>query len=172
MPYCNKNNLPRVNSQIRVPRVKLIDQNSEVVGIVDTAKALDMARKANLDLVEVASSPTPVCKLLDFGKLKYENKKKAQESKKKQKIAHIKEIKLKPRIGQNDLMIKIKQMRSFIQNKDKVKVSLTFRGREIVHSETGIKVFETIINELGELVKLEVAPKRQGNQLGMILIPS
>lgn len=160
------------NNQIKANQVRLIDQNGQMVGVVPLADALIMAQSAGLDLVEVSPNPElPVCKILDFHKLKYDAKKKAALAKKKQKVSLLKEIKLRPNIGQNDLDIKIKHIKEFIEHNHKVKIILTFRGREITHPEIGTNIMQNIIEQLGNSIKVEFGPKIQGNQILLIIMP-
>lgn len=142
-----------------------------MVGVVDLAVALKKAEEASLDLVEIApQSEPPVCKILDFGKYKYEIKKKSISSKKKQRVVALKEIKLRLNIGEHDLQVKLKQIRNFITDGDKVKICLKFRGREITHNELGMAVMNRILEELGELVKTEMGPRIEGMQILMVLV--
>lgn len=145
-----------------------------MVGVVQIEEALKIARRAELDLVEISpNAEPPVCKIMDFNKYKYEAKKRLSEAKKKQKVSVLKEIKLRPFIGHGDLMTKIKNIKSFLNDGDKVKISLMFRGREITHKEIGEKVFETIVEEVGEEnFRFDVPPKAQGNNLFMIMCPA
>lgn len=162
----------RTNSHIIANEVRLIDSDGAMLGITPLHKALSMARLKNMDLVEIApEAAPPVCKIMDFAKFRYEEKKKAVEAKKKQKTLEIKEIKLKPRICVNDLNIKIKQMTQFINDKHHVKVTLIYRGREAMHKENGIKIFEKICESLAEIAKPEAEPKILGNTLHMKLVP-
>ncbi len=143
-----------------------------MVGIVTKEQALIIAQAAGLDLVEISPQvEPPICKILDFGKYKYENKKKSQEAKKKQKNIVIKEIKLRPNIAKGDLEIKMRNIRHFIDDGNKVKVSLQFRGRELLHQNLGYQLLETIIENLKDVIKLEISPKIEGNQITMIVIP-
>jgi translation initiation factor IF-3 len=145
-----------------------------MVGVLQIEEALKIARRAELDLVEI--SPTaepPVCKIMNFNKYKYEAKKRLSEAKKKQKVSALKEIKLRPFIGHGDLMTKIKNIKNFLNDGDKVKILLSFRGREITHKEIGDKVLDTIIQEIGEEnFRFDVPPKSQGNNLFMIICSS
>lgn len=143
-----------------------------MVGILSLNDALKRAEDVGLDLVEV--SPTaepPVCKITDYGKFKYEAKKKAHDARKKQKIVEIKEIKLRPNIGQNDYDVKMRSMNKFIEAGDKVKITLKFRGREIAHNDIGLKLLEKIRLEMEPIAKIELAPKMEGKQLLMIISP-
>ncbi|MBX6747805.1 MAG: translation initiation factor IF-3, partial [Acetobacteraceae bacterium] len=147
---------PRVNEDIRVPQVRLIDQNGEMLGVMSTREALMRAYDAGLDLLEVSPNAVPpVCKILDYGKYKYEQQKKANEARKKQKIVEIKEVKVRPNIDDHDYDVKMRAMKSFIEEGDKVKVTLRFRGREMAHQDLGIKVLERIRGDLGDSIKVE-----------------
>lgn len=144
-----------------------------MLGVRSIKEAMELAIKAGLDLVEI--SPTaepPVCKILDFGRFKYEEKKREHDAKKKQKTVTLKEMKFKPNIGQGDFDTKLRKIKEFLQNGDKVKVSLWFKGREIVHNDIGMKLFERIIENLGELAKIEFAPKLEGKQIMMVVSPA
>ncbi len=163
---------PRVNDEISVPNVRLIDEKGEQVGIVELEDALDRAFDAGLDLVEVAgTADPPVCKILDVGKLKYQEQKKKTEARKKQKVIEVKEIKMRPNIDQHDYDVKMRNARRFIDDGDKVKVTLRFRGRELTHPELGMKVLERVRDELDEVTKVEQMPKMEGRQMVMIIAP-
>lgn len=151
--------------------MRLIDQNSEMVGVVDIATALQYAEKAGLDLVEIApQSEPPVCKILDFGKFKYEIKKKSSGAKKKQRVVAIKEIKLRITIGEHDLQVKLRHIRGFIADGDKVKVSLKFRGREITHNELGLALMRRVQTEVADIAKADNEPRIEGSQVVMSLV--
>lgn len=144
-----------------------------MIGVVDIREALAQAEKAGLDLVEISpNAEPPVCKILDFGKFKYEAKKRVHDAKKKQKVIVLKEIKFKPNIGQGDFDTKLRKIKEFLQEGDKVKISLWFKGREIVHNEIGMKLFERITESLGDLVKIESEPKMEGKQIIMVVSPA
>lgn len=150
----------------------MVDEQGEMVGIVNIREALERAERTGLDLVEISPNAVPpVCKILDFGKFKYENKKRVHDLKKKQKVVVLKEIKFKLNIGQGDFDTKLRKIREFLEEGDKVKVSLWFKGREIVHNEIGMRLFERIIAALGDTAKIELAPKMEGKQIMMIVIP-
>ncbi len=135
-------------------------------------EALLRAYEAGLDLVEISPNAVPpVCKILDYGKYKYEQQKKASEARKKQKIVEVKEIKVRPNIDDHDYAVKMRQMRGFIENGDKVKVTLRFRGREMAHQDLGAKVLERIRTDLGDLVKVEQFPRLENRQMVMVLAP-
>ena len=162
---------PRINDEIRVPQVRLIDDRGEMIGVMSAREALIRAYDVGLDLVEISPNAVPpVCKILDYGKYKYEQQKKANEARKKQKVVEIKEIKVRPNIDDHDYEVKMKQMKNFIGEGDKVKVTLRFRGREM-HQELGVKVLERIRNDLTELVKVEQMPKLENRQMVMVIAP-
>ncbi|MBN8827262.1 MAG: translation initiation factor IF-3 [Sphingobacteriia bacterium] len=166
------NQFPRANREITTKQVRLIDFDGTMLGVVTTQEALKIAADRGLDLVEV--SPTadpPVCKVLDFGKYKYEAQKKAHDAKKKQKVIEVKEIKLRPTIAEGDYEVKLRSVKKFITEGDKVKVSVKFRGREITHDEFGMNLLVRMKTELSEICKVELEPKMEGKQLIMILAP-
>jgi translation initiation factor IF-3 len=143
-----------------------------MIGVMSAREALIRAYDVGLDLVEISPNAVPpVCKILDYGKYKYEQQKKANEARKKQKVVEIKEIKVRPNIDDHDYDVKMKQMRNFIGEGDKVKVTLRFRGREMAHQELGVKVLERIRNDLTELVKVEQMPKLENRQMVMVVSP-
>ncbi|MES2710697.1 MAG: translation initiation factor IF-3 [Pseudomonadota bacterium] len=163
---------PRVNEEIRVPQVRLIDQDGEMQGVMTAREALVRAYDVGLDLLEISPNAVPpVCKILDYGKYKYEQQKKANEARKKQKVVEIKEIKVRPNIDDHDYDTKMKQMKGFIEDGDKVKVTLRFRGREMAHQELGVKVLERIRTDLGEMIKVESMPRLENRQMVMVLAP-
>ena len=163
---------PRVNEDIRVPQVQLIDQDGVNRGAIPIREALAIAVEAGLDLVEVAPNATPpVCKILDYGKFKYESQKKAAEARKKQKIIEVKEIKMRPTIDDHDYDVKMRAMRRFFEEGDKVKVTLRFRGREMAHQDLGLKLLDRVRGEVTEVAKVEQEPKLEGRQMIMVLAP-
>ncbi|WP_333784909.1 translation initiation factor IF-3 [Thermocrinis sp.] len=164
----------RVNRQIRAREVRLIDQDGKQIGIVPIQEALKIAEERGLDLVEVAPNANPpVCKLLDYGKFLYEMKKKEKEAKKKQKehSMEVKDINLSLRIDEHDLKVKLKHMREFLEDGDKVRVRIRFRGRENVHPELADKLVNRIVEDLSDCAQLEAQPKREGNFLMFSLLP-
>jgi translation initiation factor IF-3 len=164
---------PRINFQIKVDKVRLIDAAGEMVGVVSVEEGVRLARASGLDLVEVSpNAEPPVCKILDYGKYKYEAQKKASEARKKQKIVVLKEIKLRPTIDPHDLSIKLKQSRKFLEEGDKVKFTLRFRGREMSHQQLGLEVMTKVKAELQDLSKVESDARIDGRQAVMILGPS
>ena len=163
---------PAVNEQIRAPEVRLIDEKGENAGVMPIAQALGRAEQAGLDLVEIApQADPPVCKILDFGKYKYEEQKRKNEARKKQKVIEIKEIKMRPSIDDHDYDIKMRSVVKFLTGGDKVKVTLRFRGRELVHQEIGMKVLERVRGDLAEVAKVEQFPKMEGRQMTMVVVP-
>jgi translation initiation factor IF-3 len=161
-----------VNEDIRVPQVRLIDQDGEMQGVMSTRDALNRAFSVGLDLLEISpNADPPVVKILDFGKFKYEQQKKKNEARKKQKVIEIKEIKVRPNIDENDYQVKMRAMKSFIDEGDKVKVTLRFRGREMAHQEIGIRVLERIRTEMDPLTKVEQMPRMENRQMVMVLAP-
>ena len=163
---------PRVNGEINVMRVRLVDEQGRMVGVVGRSEALAMAAEAGLDLVEIApNADPPVCKILDFGKFKYEEQKKKNEARKKQKIIEVKEIKLRPSIDDHDYEVKMRSMNKFIEEGDKVKVTMRFRGRELAHQELGMNVLIRVRDDLGEIAKVEQMPRMEGRQMTMVVAP-
>ena len=153
--------------------MRVVGHEGEVLGILPLSKALSIAKKDGLDLVEVApNSDPPVCKVMDYGKHRYEIKAKAKASRKKQKTVSTKEIKIRPAIGKGDYDVKLRSINNFIIDGNRVKVSLKFRGREITHKEVGSELMERIIGDLGESIKVEMAPKMDGRQMIMIFAPA
>ncbi|MDE1994764.1 MAG: translation initiation factor IF-3 [Rhizobiaceae bacterium] len=163
---------PRSNREIRIPKVQLITADGQNMGIVPTDQALRMAEEAGLDLVEISpNAEPPVCKILDLGKLKYANQKKAAEARKKQKIVEVKEIKMRPNIDTHDYDVKMKAIERFFEEGDKVKVTLKFRGREMAHQELGMKLLQQVKEDMLEIAKVEAEPKLEGRQMMMVLAP-
>jgi translation initiation factor IF-3 len=163
---------PRANEMIRVPEVRLIDAEGENRGVVAIAEAISVARAAGLDLVEISPhAAPPVCKVLDLGKLKYENQKKANLARKKQKVIEVKEIKMRPNIDQHDYEVKLKAMHRFFGVGDKVKVTLRFRGREMAHQDIGAGVLKRVQEDMNEVAKVESFPTMEGRQMTMVMAP-
>ncbi len=161
-----------MNNDIDVDKVRLVGADGENVGIVGIDEALDMAAEAGMDLVEVSpNADPPVCKILDYGKFKYKAQKKANEARKKQKTVDIKEIKMRPNIDQHDYDVKMRSMTKFIDEGDKVKVTLRFRGREMAHQELGMRVLHRVRDDLQEVSKVEQFPKMEGRQMTMVIAP-
>jgi translation initiation factor IF-3 len=163
----------RINEQIDVPEVRLIDDAGEMLGVVSLREAQARADDLGLDLVEV--SPTaqpPVCKILDYGKFKYEAQKKANAARKKQRVIDVKEIKMRPSIDDNDYNIKMRKIFSFLEEGDKVKVTMRFRGRELAHQDIAMRVLTRVRDQVGELAKIEQFPRMEGRQMVMVMAPS
>jgi translation initiation factor IF-3 len=163
---------PRSNREIRIPKVQLINEEGVNLGVIATDQALRMAEEAGLDLVEISpNAEPPVCKILDLGKLKYANQKKAAEARKKQKIVEVKEIKMRPNIDTHDYEVKMKAMNRFFEEGDKVKVTLKFRGREMAHQELGMRLLLQVKEDTLGIAKVEAEPKLEGRQMMMVLAP-
>jgi translation initiation factor IF-3 len=163
---------PRTNRDIRIREVQLIDQNGENKGVVLTVDALKMAEDAGLDLVEIApNSVPPVCKILDYGRFRFAEQKKAAEARKNQKVIEIKEIKLRPGIDKHDYEVKMRSLKGFIEEGDKVKITLRFRGREMAHQHLGMEVLNRVKAETAAFVKVESEPSLDGRQVVMVLAP-
>jgi translation initiation factor IF-3 len=163
---------PRTNREIRVREVQLIDAEGQNRGVVDIVEALRLSEEDGLDLVEIVPNANPpVCKILDYGKYRFNEQKKAAEARKKQKVVEIKEIKLRPGIDDHDYETKMKAVRRFFDEGDKVKFVLRFRGREMAHQELGFKVLERVKVETAPLAKIELEPSMEGRQMIMILAP-
>ncbi len=164
---------PRVNEQIRIPKIRLVDENGEMVGVVTVQEGLRRAEEAGLDLVEVSpGAEPPVCKILNYGKYKYELQKKAAEAKKKQKVIEIKEIKIRPTIEDHDYEVKLRAAKKFLENEDKVKVTLRLRGREMAHIDLALQILTRFKGDLVEFAKVEQEPKLEGKQAIMMLVPA
>ncbi len=162
----------RINERIRVPQVRLIGADSEQIGVVDTAEALKIAREADLDLVEVAAdSRPPVCRLLDYSKYKYEQEQKAKQARKHQQQVNVREIKLRPKIADHDYETKKGHVERFLNKKDKVKITIMFRGREQAHPERGRMLLDRLFVDLGDLAVVEQAPQQEGRNMHMVLAP-
>lgn len=162
---------PRVNDQIRSREVRVINEAGDMLGVMAPFEAIKLAQAAGLDLIEVSpNAAPPVCKILDYGKYKYELQKKAAEARKKQKVIDIKEIKLRPTIGDHDYEIKLKQARKFLEDGDKVKFTLRFRGREQSHLELSMKVMHRAKAELADVSKIEQDIQAEGRQAVMVLM--
>jgi len=163
---------PRINAQINVPSVRVVGEDGEMIGVLPIREALSRAAEVGLDLVEISpNAEPPVCKILDFGKYKYEIQKKKNEARKKQKVIEVKEIKLRPGIDIHDYEVKMRAIHRFLEEGDKVKVTMRFRGREMVHQEIGLKVLERVRDELEERAKVEQMPRLEGRQMIMVLAP-
>ncbi|PIQ97440.1 MAG: translation initiation factor IF-3 [Nitrospinae bacterium CG11_big_fil_rev_8_21_14_0_20_56_8] len=157
---------------IRVKEVSVVDEDGQALGTMPTYQAISMALEKGLDLVEVAPTAVPpVCRVMDYGKFKYRQSKKAHEAKKNQKVIHVKEVKFRPNTDQHDFEFKLKHVQRFLENGDKAKVVIFFRGREIVHRELGEKLLERIVKATEELALVEQSSKQEGRTLVMVLAP-
>ncbi len=162
----------RINGEIRVPEVRLIGVEGEQLGVVKTADALVLSEQNEVDLVEIApNAEPPVCRLMDYGKFKYQEQKRQQEARSKQKIIQVKEVKFRPGTDEGDYQVKLRNLRRFIEEGDKAKVTLRFRGREMAHQELGMRVLERVRDDLVELCLVEAMPKLEGRQMVMVLAP-
>ncbi|WP_341808156.1 translation initiation factor IF-3 [Wolbachia endosymbiont (group E) of Neria commutata] len=165
-----KSNKSRINEFITAREVRLVDHTGEMIGVVLIERALESAQSVGLDLVEIAPDSTPpVCKILDYSKQKYDAKKKASEAKKKQKTLTTKEIKIGPNIGDHDYGTKLRHAREFLEHGHKVKVTMRFRGRELINTDVGLEKLERLITDTEDIAKVELAPKREGNQYFLAL---
>ncbi len=163
---------PRINEAIRSASVRCIDAEGEQLGVLTINEALEKAMEAGLDLVELQpNAEPPVCKILDYGKFKYQAQKRANEARKKQKIIEVKEIKLRPNIDDHDYQVKMRAVNKFLAAGDKVKVTLRFRGREMAHVELGAQLLERVRVEIDEVAKVEAMPKMEGRQMIMVIAP-
>ncbi len=163
---------PRVNEAIQSSSVRVVGAEGELLGVMSLDQALEQADAAGLDLVEVSpNAEPPVCKILDYGKFKYQAQKKANEARKKQKVMDVKEIKMRPGIDQHDYETKMKAVHKFLDEGDKVKVTIRFRGREFLHQQLGLQVLFKVRDEVEEKAKVEAIPKMEGRQMVMVLSP-
>ena len=163
---------PRTNDDIKAAKVLLIDEHGEKQGVMPLAAALDAAREASMDLVEVSpNQEVPVVKILDYGKLRFEERKKKAAAKKKQKNSELKEIKMRPNIDTHDYEVKAKAMTRFFEAGDKVEVTLRFRGREMAHQHLGMELLNRVKEDFDEMAKVELEPKLEGRQMTMVLTP-
>ncbi|ETX27182.1 translation initiation factor IF-3 [Roseivivax isoporae] len=163
---------PRVNDRIRVAEIRLIGPDGENVGVVTPARGLELAEAAGLDLVEISPNATPpVCKIMDFGKFKYEQQKREAEARKKQKVIEVKEVKFRPNTDTHDYEVKMKNVVKFLEHGDKVKVTLRFRGREMAHQNLGRDLLERVAEDVKEIGKVENMPKMEGRQMVMMIGP-
>lgn len=161
-----------INEQIKDKEIRVIDSNGEQIGIMPIKKALKLAQEKQLDLVKVApQAKPPVCRIMDYGKYKYEQSKKEKEARKKQKIINIKEIRMSPKIEEHDFLVRVRNAQRFINDGDKVKVTIRFRGREIAHTDLGQEVLEKMAEELKDIAIVEKKPKVEGKNMVMILSP-
>ena len=163
---------PRVNERIRCPEIRLIGAEGENVGVVTPERGMQLAEQAGLDLVEISPNASPpVCKIMDFGKFKYEQQKRESEARKKQKIIEVKEVKFRPNTDTHDYEVKMRNVVKFLENGDKVKVTLRFRGREMAHQNLGRELLERVAEDVKEIGKIENMPKMEGRQMIMMIGP-
>ena len=161
-----------VNRRIRAREVRLIDPDGKQLGVVPLMEALETAESHGLDLVEVAPNVSPpVCRIMDYGRYKYQQNKKLQEAKKRQSTFQVKEIKLRPRTGEHDFQVKMRHVKRFLQNRDKVKVTITFRGREMAHTDLGAALLERVVDETSEVAAVEQEARKEGRIMVMVLTP-
>lgn len=162
----------RRNELIHAREVRVIGAEGEQLGILQRNEAIAMAREIGCDLVEVSSNATPpVCRIMDYGKFKYEQQKKKQDAKKRQAVVRVKEIKVRPKTDEHDYETKLKHIRSFLEDGDRCKVTVFFRGREIVHKDRGIEILERIVKDLEDVGKVEQEPRAEGRTLQMLVVP-
>ena len=163
---------PRINDRIRAPEIRLIGAEGENVGVVTPERGMELADEAGLDLVEISPNASPpVCKIMDFGKYKYETQKRESEARKKQKIIEVKEVKFRPNTDTHDYDVKMRNVTRFLEAGDKVKVTLRFRGREMAHQNLGRELLERVADDIQELGKIENMPKMEGRQMVMMIGP-
>ncbi len=152
--------------------MRLVDQNGEMMGVVGVREALRMAEESGLDLVEISpNADPPVCKILDYGKYKYEQQKKAAEARKNQKTVDVKEIQIRPMIEEHDYQVKLRAARRFLEEGDKLKVILKFRGREMAHTQLGMDLVKRMVSDIGEVGKVDLEPKMEGKQILLVMSP-
>jgi translation initiation factor IF-3 len=162
----------RLNNEITAPEVRLIGVDGEQVGVVPLEQAMDAAAEADLDLVEIQpNAEPPVCRIMDFGKFQFEQKKQQQAAKKKQKQVHVKEVKFRPGTDEGDYQVKLRNLIRFLTDGDKAKVTMRFRGREHAHRELGLEVLKRVESDLAELGQVEQQPQMEGRQMVMVLSP-
>lgn len=165
-----RNDGPRINDEIKAQQVRVVGADGEMLGVLSVSEGVKLAEEAGLDLVEVSpNAEPPVCKILDYGKYKYEQQKKASEARKKQKVVDVKEVKIRPGIEDHDYKVKMRSARKFLENGDKVKVTMRFRGREMAHQNIGMDLLKRMIEELSDIGKVDLEPKMEGRQIIMVL---
>ena len=163
----------RINGEINAREVRLIGTDGEIIGVMSGREAMKLAEDADTDLVEISPNATPpVCRLMDYGKFKFQEQKKAAEARAKQKVIQVKEIKFRPGTDENDYQVKMRNIKRFIEDGDKVKITLRFRGREMAHQEIGMRQLERVRDEMGELIQVESMPKLEGRQMVMMIAPA
>ena len=162
----------RVNERIRIPQVRLIGPEGEQMGIIPTSEGLKKAQELQLDLVEVAPlAKPPVCRILDYSKFKYEQAKREKEARKRQHVKHIKEVRFKPKIEEHDYQVKLRHIKEFLEKKDKVKVAMRFRGREITHTEIGKRILDRLATDIAPIGEVETSPRLEGRSMTMVILP-
>ncbi|MDD2893799.1 MAG: translation initiation factor IF-3 [Halothiobacillaceae bacterium] len=167
-----KDDEPRLNTEITARELRLIDAEGNQVGVVSRYDALRMAEEAELDLVEISPQAVPpVCKIMNYGKFRYQQQKKANEAKKNQKVIEVKEVKFRPGTEEADYQVKLRNVTRFLEDGDKVKITLRFRGREMAHQNIGMLIYDRIEKELGEQITVEQRPKLEGRQMVMVISP-
>ena len=161
---------PRVNHRIRVKQIRCIDEDGKSLGVIETADAMAIANRKGLDLVEIAADQRPpVCRIMDFGKFKYEQKKKEQASKRKQHQVTVKEVRVRPKIATHDVQVKVRKARKFLEDGDKVQVNCLFRGRERAHLEVALKVMKDVFAQLEDIARVEREPHMEGRRMVMLI---
>ena len=162
----------RINERIRVSQVRVIDENGQMVGVMSTREAVEKAREKGFDLVEVSPGGVPpVCRVMDYGKYKYEQSKKAKKAKRRQHVVHVKEIKMRPGIDTHDYQFKMNHARRFLEGHDRVKFILIFRGREVTHLDIGMSLLQKVAQDLSEIATVEAPPRKEGMSVIMVLSP-
>ncbi len=163
---------PRVNRRIRISQVRVIDSDGTQIGVLPTSEALALAEDRGLDLVEVSpKARPPVCKIMDYGKYMYEQRKSAKEAKKRQHVTQVKEIKMRPKIEKHDYEFKVRHAREFLEQGDKVKCTVIFRGRELAHKELGAKIINRAVEDLSDVAQVEVPLRHEGRSIVLVLAP-
>ncbi len=164
--------LPQINERIRFPKIRVVDSDGTQLGIITPREAITIAEERELDLVLVSDkADPPVCRIMDYGKYKFEQEKRAREAKKKQHAAEVKEVKMRYKIEEHDYRVRINQAERFLKSGDKVKATITFRGREIQHVDLAQNLLEKMANDLGEVAEIQQAPKKEGRNMMMLLSP-
>lgn len=160
----------RINGRIRVREVRVVGEEGEQLGVLATPEALKRAEEAGLDLVEVAPTAVPpVCRIMDYSKYKYEQEKREKEARKKQKIVHLKEIRLSPKIGEHDYQFKVRNLEDFLKRGDKVKITMMFKGREMAHVDLGRKILERLSTDISQIGEIEEPPRQEGRFINMVI---
>lgn len=168
----NQRDVPQINERIRFPEIRVIDENGSQIGIISPKEALALAEERGLDLVLISdTAEPPVCKIMDYGKYKFEQEKKAKEAKKKQHTADVKEVKMRYKIEEHDYQVRVNQAQRFLKSGDKVKATITFRGREIQHANLAEDLLSRMATDLQEVGEIQQAPKREGRNMMMLIAP-